>query len=51
MTRPTLLIAEDHRVVADGLRSTLEYQLVEALDVKSSAELIHFAIRNGIAEP
>ncbi len=28
-----------------------KYQLVEVLGVKSSAELIHFAIRHGIAEP
>ena len=28
-----------------------KYQLVEALGVKSSTELIHFAIRHGIAEP
>ena len=28
-----------------------KYQLVEVLDVKSSTELIHFAIRHGIAEP
>jgi DNA-binding NarL/FixJ family response regulator len=28
-----------------------KYQLVEALGVRSSTELIHFAIRHGIAEP
>ena len=28
-----------------------KYQLVDALGVKSSTELIHFAIRHGIAEP
>lgn len=28
-----------------------KYQLVETLGVKSSTELIHFAIRHGIAEP
>ncbi|MFO1306049.1 MAG: response regulator transcription factor [Burkholderiales bacterium] len=28
-----------------------KYQLVEVLDMKSSSELIHFAIRHGIADP
>jgi hypothetical protein len=62
MTKPRVLLADDHRMVAEGLKGLLtdefdlvgivedrKYRLMELLGVETSAGLIHFAVKHGIA--
>ena len=50
MSKPRVLLADDHTIVAEGLRSLLEdeFEFVGAVGVQTNAELAQYAIMIGL---